>query len=48
MGRRARERAERDYLWENTLPRLVQRYADLARGRVHASSREPDEVAEAT
>ena len=48
MGRRARERAERDYLWENTLPRLVQRYADLARGRVHAPSREPDNVAEAT
>jgi alpha-1,6-mannosyltransferase len=53
MGRRARLRAERDYLWENTLPRLVQRYADLS--RAHASlhapgapSRERDEIAEAT
>lgn len=46
MGRRARERAERDYLWENTLPRLAQRYAELA--RAHVRSREPDEIAEAT
>ena len=33
MGAFARARAEREYLWENTLPRLVQRYADLARAK---------------
>jgi alpha-1,6-mannosyltransferase len=51
MGRRARTRAERDYLWENTLPRLVQRYADLSRAHApapDAPSREREEVAEAT
>ena len=36
MGRRARARAERDYLWENTFPRLLQRYADLSRVHVRA------------
>ncbi len=49
MGHRARERAERDYLWENILPRLVQRYADLSRAHVHgAPPREREEIAEAT
>jgi alpha-1,6-mannosyltransferase len=49
MGAFARARAERDYLWENTLPRLVRRYADLVRAK--ALAREApgcDEVAEAT
>ncbi|HKE46509.1 MAG TPA: glycosyltransferase [Rhodanobacteraceae bacterium] len=31
MGALARARAERDHLWENTLPRLVRRYAALVR-----------------
>ena len=31
MGAFARARAERDYLWANTLPRLVRRYAALVR-----------------
>jgi alpha-1,6-mannosyltransferase len=31
MGAFARARAERDYLWQNTLPRLVRRYAALVR-----------------
>jgi len=39
MGASARRRAERDYLWQNTLPRLVQRYADLAHAP-HAASAE--------
>jgi hypothetical protein len=29
----ARARAESDYLWQNTLPRLVARYAELARAK---------------
>jgi alpha-1,6-mannosyltransferase len=33
LGASARARAERDYLWQNTLPRLVARYADLARAK---------------
>src|SRR5690348_13486211 len=33
MGAFSRARAERDYLWQNTLPRLEQRYADLVRMR---------------
>jgi alpha-1,6-mannosyltransferase len=36
MGAFARAHAERDYLWENTLPRLVQRYVDLARAKAPA------------
>jgi alpha-1,6-mannosyltransferase len=47
MGAFARARAERDYLWENTLPRLVRRYADLVRAKAHVTP-ECDEVAEAT
>jgi alpha-1,6-mannosyltransferase len=31
MGAAARAHAEREYLWENTLPRLVAHYAELAR-----------------
>jgi alpha-1,6-mannosyltransferase len=30
MGARARRHIERDYLWEHTLPRQLQRYAELA------------------
>ena len=52
IGMRARLRAERDYLWENTLPRLVSRYADLARTRANAHETRDavvsDEIAEAT
>jgi len=47
MGALARARAERNYLWENTLPRLLQRYADLVRAKVPARAM-PDEIAEAT
>ena len=49
MGAFARARAERDYLWENTLPRLVRRYADLIHAKAHSrSAPECDEIAEAT
>jgi alpha-1,6-mannosyltransferase len=52
LGAFARARAERDYLWQNTLPRLVARYADLARAKAHARDAPDtpvgDEVAEAT
>jgi hypothetical protein len=49
MGAFARARAQRDYLWENTLPRLVRRYADLVHAKAHSrSAPECDEVAEAT
>ena len=52
IGMRARLRAERDYLWENTLPRLVSRYADLAHARANAHETRDavvsDEIAEAT
>ena len=45
----ARARAERDYLWQNTLPRLVARYAELARVKSNARNAPAlDEVAEAT
>jgi len=37
MGALARGRIERDYLWEHTLPRQLQRYAELT--RAHASTR---------
>lgn len=37
MGAFARARAERDYLWESTLPQLVHRYAELIRARAPAS-----------
>jgi len=48
MGAVARARAERDYLWENTLPRLVQRYAELARAKRAAGASDiGDSVAEA-
>ena len=41
--------AERDYLWQNTLPRLVARYAELVRAKAHAPDAAAlDEVAEAT
>ena len=36
LGAFARARAERDYLWQNTLPRLVARYAELACAKPHA------------
>jgi len=49
LGAFARARAERDYLWQNTLPRLVVRYAELARAKAHARDVPAlDEVAEAT
>jgi alpha-1,6-mannosyltransferase len=49
MGAFARARAERDYLWENTLPRLVRRYADLIHAKARSrSAPDCDEVAEAT
>ena len=51
LGAFARARAERDYLWQNTLPRLVARYAELARTKAHATVLDApvtDEVAEAT
>lgn len=57
MGTFARARAERHYLWQNTLPRLAQRYADLARTKTldagvlagHAHERPiRDDVVEAT
>jgi alpha-1,6-mannosyltransferase len=56
LGAFARARAERDYLWQNTLPRLVARYAELARTKAHArdatgagnAARVGDEIAEAT
>jgi alpha-1,6-mannosyltransferase len=45
----ARARAERDYLWQNTLPRLIARYAELARTKSLARNAPAlDEVAEAT
>lgn len=37
MGAFARARAERDYLWEHTLPRLLHRYAELVRAHAPAS-----------
>jgi alpha-1,6-mannosyltransferase len=56
LGAFARARVERDYLWQNTLPRLVARYAELA--RIKADARDAtgadvataigDEIAEAT
>jgi len=49
LGAFARARAERDYLWQNTLPRLVARYAELVRAQAHAPEASAlDEVAEAT
>jgi alpha-1,6-mannosyltransferase len=52
LGAFARARAERDYLWQNTLPRLVARYAELARAKAHMrdapAAPVSDEVAEAT
>ena len=49
LGAFARARAERDYLWQNTLPRLVARYAELVRAKAHARDVPAlDEVAEAT
>ena len=49
VGAFARARAERDYLWQNTLPRLVARYVELARAKAHARAAPAlDEVAEAT
>ena len=36
MGAFARARAERDYLWQNSLPRLLRRYAELIRARAPA------------
>jgi len=44
----ARARVERDYLWENTLPRLLQRYADLARAPAPATHPAvPEKIAQA-
>ena len=44
----ARARAERDYLWENTLPRLLQRYADLVRAPAPAlNPAVPEKIAQA-
>ncbi len=54
LGAFARARAERDYLWQNTLPRLVARYAELVRAKAHARDASMldapagEEVAEAT
>lgn len=49
LGACARARAERDYLWQNTLPRLVARYVDLARAKARAGDAPAlDEAAEAT
>ena len=49
LGAFARARAERDYLWQNTLPRLVARYADLVRAKAHARGVPAlEEAAEAT
>ena len=49
LGAFARARAERDYLWQNTLPRLVARYADLARAKARARGVPAlEEAAEAT
>ncbi|HEY6893050.1 MAG TPA: glycosyltransferase [Rhodanobacteraceae bacterium] len=48
LGASARARAERDYLWQNTLPRLVARYAELVRARSHARVPPFEEAVEAT
>lgn len=48
LGAFARARAEREYLWENTLPRLVARYAELARAKAHSRVTVLEEAVEAT
>jgi alpha-1,6-mannosyltransferase len=41
LSAHARARAERDYLWEHTLPRQLQRYAELVRAHASGVAAEP-------
>lgn len=48
MGACARERVQHDYLWEHTLPALLQRYADLVQAHVPGTAGPAREIAEAS
>jgi len=48
MGLRARERVQSDYLWQHTLPALLQRYADLIQAHAPAAAVPEHEIAEAS